>query len=171
MANPRRASTVRVSKAKMAADLGPYVTHYNTPLDTPVLYKWFVGDVSTIDNLTVLGHQGGTVGRWKLVRTPLLGTDLTDADENLTVGGNFFRVLPAAIPLTAARGKTLLTTNAEAGDAIHILRLGLGAFALNIINDGPAAGTLFALPSGQSWWAKSYFDGTDWIAHSAGQLP
>ena len=171
MANPRRASTIRVSKAKMEADLGPMVTHYNTPLDTPQLYEWLVGDTSTVDNLTVLGHQGGTAGRWKLVRTPVLGADLTDADESLTVGGNFFRVLPAATPLTASRAKTLSTTNAASGDMIHILRLGLGAFTMTVVNGGPAAGTLFTLPSGQSWWAKAYFNGTDWVVHSAGQLP
>jgi len=171
MANPRRASTIRVSKAKMEADFGPDITHYNTPLDTPRLYKWFVGNTAAVDTLTVLGHQGGTAGRWKLVRNPTLGTDLTDADESLTVGENFFRVLPAAIPLTAARDKTLSITNAESGDMVHVLRLGLGAFVMNIVNGGPAAGTLFTLPSGQSWWAKAYFNGTDWIVHSAGQLP
>ena len=171
MANPRRASTIRVSKAKMEADLRPMVTHYNTPLDTPQLYQWLVGDTSTVDNLTDLGHQRGTAGRWKLVRTPVLGADLTDADESLTVGGNFFRVLPAATPLTASRAKTLSTTNAASGDMIHILRLGLGAFTMTIVNGGPAAGTLFTLPSGQSWWAKAYFNGTDWVVHSAGQLP
>lgn len=171
MANPRRASTIRVSKAKMEADLGPDITHYNTPLDTPRLYQWLVGDVSTLDSLTILGHQGGTLGRWKLVRNPVQGTDLTDADQALTVGENFFRVLPAASPLTAAREKTLSTVNAEAGDIIHVLRLGLGAFTMDIVNGGPGAGTLFSLPASQSWWAKSYFNGIDWVAHSAGQLP
>lgn len=171
MANPRRASTIRFSRAKMAADLGPDVTHYNTPLDTPRLYRWLVGDSSTVDGLTILGHQGGTVGRWKLVRDDVLGADLTDADETLSVGGNFFRTLQTAVPLNAAREKTLSVTNAEAGDVMHILRLGLGAFTLSIVNAGPAANTIFVLPSGQSWWAKSYFNGTDWVAHSAGQLP
>jgi hypothetical protein len=155
----------------MGADSGPAITHYNTPLDTPRLYKWFVGDTSTDDTLTVLGHQGGTMGKWKLVRDPIQGADLTDADEDLTVGENFFRVLPAATPLGASRTKTLKITNAEEGDIIHILRLGLGAFTMLIDNDGPAAGTLFTLPASETWWAKAYFNGTDWIPHSAGKLP
>jgi len=157
MANPRRASTIRVSKAKMEADFGPNITHYNTPLDTPRLYQWLVGDVSTLDSLTILGHQGGTLGRWKLVRNPVQGTDLTDADQSLTVGENFFRVLPAASPLTAAREKTLSTVNAEAGDIIHVLRLGLGAFTMDIVNGGPGAGTLFSLPASQSRWAQYHY--------------
>jgi hypothetical protein len=155
----------------MEADLGPMVAHYNTPLDTPRLYQWLVGDTSATDTLTVLGHQGGTAGRWKLVRDSILGADLTDADENITVGENFFRTLPAAVPLNAARDKTLLTTNAESGDMIHVLRIGLGPFTMGIVNGGPSAGTIYTLPAGQSWWAKAYFNGTNWVAHSAGQMP
>ena len=170
MANPRRASTIRKDKAAMEADYGPQITHYNSPLDTPYLYEWFVGDTATTDGLTVLGHQGGTAGRWKLVRTPVQGTDLTDADETLTVGGNFFRVLPAAT-LTGSRDKTLSVSNAAEGDMIHILRLDVGAFTVTILNGGLAAGTVFTLPASQAWWAKAYFNGTDWVPHSAGQLP
>ena len=121
--------------------------------------------------LTVLGHNGGTPGRWFLVRDDIKGADLTDADETLTVGGNFFRVLPASVPLTDQRVKTLSADNAVAGDIVHILRQGLGAFDLLIDNGGPAAGTIFTLPASESWWARVYFDGANWVAHSAGQMP
>jgi hypothetical protein len=170
MANPRRASTIRKNKDAMGTDFGPQITHYNTPLDTPYLYKWFVGDSSTTDGLTVLGHQGGTAGRWHLVRNPTLGADLVDGNEVLTVGQNFFRTLPAAT-LTGGSDKTLSTDNAASGDVIHILRLDTTANTVAIINSGPAAGTLFTLPASQAWWARSYFNGTDWVPHSAGQLP
>lgn len=171
MANPRRAATIRTSIAAMQADFGPKITHYNSPLDKPRLYRWSVGATDTIDNVTVLGHNGGTPGRWFLVRDDTKGADLTDNDETIAVGDNFFRVLPAATPLTAQRVKTLSPTNAAAGDIVHILRQGLGAFDMLIDNGGPAAGTIFTLPASQSWWARVYFDGANWIAHSAGQLP
>ena len=121
MANPRRAATIRTSIAAMEADQGPRITHYNAPLDKPRLYRWSVGATDTIDNIAVLGHSGGTPGRWLLVRDDVKGSDLTDADESLDVGGNFFRVLPAATPLTASRTKTLSAANASAGDIIHLL--------------------------------------------------
>lgn len=171
MANPRRAATIRTSIAAMEADVGPDLTHYNIPLDKPRLYRWLVGDISTADDIAVLDHNGGTPGRWILVRDDIQGTDLTDADETLAVGGNFYRQLPSTVPLTVNRIKTLSTTNAAAGDMIHVTRLGLGAFTMAIVNGGPAAGTLFTLPISQAWWAKAYFNGTNWLAHSAGQMP
>lgn len=154
----------------MSNDLGPHIPHYNSPLDFPFLYEWIPGNTATADNVAVLSHNGGTVGRWHLVRANVLGANLTDANENLTVGGNFFRVLPAAT-LTASRTKTAQTTNAAAGDVIHVLRLDTTANTLIIANGGLGGGTIYTLPASQSWWAKIYFDGTNWIAHSAGQNP
>jgi len=171
MANPTRAATIRFDRAAMEADPGPQITHYNMPLDYPRLYEWIPGDTTTSDGLAVLTHSGGTIGRWHLIRGDIQGVNLTDADETLVVGGNFFRVLPAAVPLTVNRVKTLATTNAAVGDEIHINRIGLGAFTLAIANGGAGAGTIYTLPAGQSWWAKAYFNGTDWVAHSAGQNP
>lgn len=171
MAYPRRAATIMVSKALMGSSTGPSIPEYNVPLDTPRLYRWVVGSSATADTLTVLAASGGTAGRWLLVRDSIKGTDLTDADETLTVGQNFYRQLPALVPLTVNRVKTLSTTNAAAGDIIHITRLGLGAFTMAIVNGGPAAGTLFTLPISAAWWCKAYFDGTNWLAHSAGQMP
>ncbi len=62
-----RAITVRVSRADMAARRGPLVPHYNLPLDYPRVYQWVVGAVDTIDGVTVIGHSGGAVGRWKVL--------------------------------------------------------------------------------------------------------
>jgi len=168
---PRRAATIITSKALLESSTGPNIPEYNIPLDTPRLYRWAVGSTATDDNLTVLSASGGTAGRHILVRDSIKGDDLTNADETLTVAGNFFRMLPATTTLTASRTKTLSTTNAAAGDIIHITRLGLGAFTMLIVNGGAGAGTLFTLPSGAAWWAKAYFDGTNWLAHSAGAMP
>ena len=41
--------------------------------DTSGIWKWFPGDASDIDNLTVVGASGGGLGRWKL-RTKLGAT-------------------------------------------------------------------------------------------------
>lgn len=171
MAYPRRAATIMTSKALMSASPGPSIPEYNIPLDTPRPYRWVVASAATADTLTVLAATGGTDGRWVLTRENIKGTNLTNADETLTVGGNFYRQLPALVPLTVNRVKTLSTTNAAAGDMIHITRLGLGAFTLAVVNGGPAAGTLFTLPISVAWWCKAYFDGTNWLAHSAGQMP
>lgn len=169
MANPRRASTIRTTRAAMAADRGPDIEHYNTPLDTPRLYRWVVAATDTVDNLTVLTHQGGTVGRWRLVRDDVKGAVLTDADETLTVGGNFYRLLSAA--QTANRSKTMSITNAAAGDIVRIVRTSTAAFTLAIINGGPAAGTITTLPASQRWWVEVYFNGTDWELYGAAQMP
>jgi hypothetical protein len=171
VANPDRSITIKNSVAAMDAAMGPAITHYNMPLDMPALFKWIVGDTTTADDVTVISHQGGTPGRWHRVRLPIKGADLTDADEDVGVGGNYWRVLPAATPLTDNRIKTLVTTNAAEGDLITITRLGLGSYTMAIANGGAGAGTLFTLPSGAAWWCRAYFDGTDWLAHSAGALP
>jgi hypothetical protein len=171
MARDLRAPTIMQSASQIASLVGAQTERYSIPLDIPALYKWVIGDVSTADGITVLTHQGGIVGRWKRVRLNVKGADLTDANESIGVGGNFLRFLPAATPLTVNRTKTLVTTNAEAGDEINVTRLGLGNFTMAIVNGGPAAGTLFTLPANEAWWCKAYFDGTNWLAHSAGKLP
>lgn len=154
----------------MAADVGPAIEEYNVPLDYPALYKWIVGNTATADSVAVIAHNGGTVGRWHLVRLPVKGADLGDASVTLTVGGNRWRRIPAAT-LGANRILTLGTANAAAGDMLTVTRLDTGAFTVAINNGGPAAGTLTTLPVSARWWAAFYFDGTNWLLHSAGQMP
>jgi len=170
MANPRRAATIRTSVAAMEADIGPAIQHFNVPLDMPALYKFVVGDTSTADSVAVLGHNGGTAGKWIRVRMPLAGANLTNADATIQVGGNYWRVLPAAT-LTANRQLTLGTTNAAAGDVITITRLDAEAFTYAVLNGGPAAGTLVTLPVSVKAFADFYFDGTDWLLMRAAQMP
>ena len=120
------------------------------------------------DDLAVLSHNGGTAGRWRKVRVAIDGADLTDADATLTVAGNKLRRLPAATALTVNRTLTLSTTNAVRGDTIRIVREGLGAFTLAVVNGGAGAGTLFTLPVSVATWCEAYFDGTNWKRHGQG---
>lgn len=164
-----RAITVRSSVAFITSSPGPLYPHYELPLTIGVPFQWIVDDSSDTDDITVLGASGGGNGRWHRLRQPIKGTDLTDADESIGVGGNYWRRL--TVDLTSSRVKTLATANAKSGDVITITRTGGGAYTLTVNNGGPAFGTLFTLPSGEKWWCRAYFDGTNWLAHSAGALP
>lgn len=75
MANPPRAATIRGTVTQVEASPGPAVEQFCIPLDYPALFKWVVGDTSTVDHTSVLGHTGGTIGRWKIVaqNPPWLG--------------------------------------------------------------------------------------------------
>lgn len=154
----------------MLADPGPQIEHYNTPLDSPVVYRWVVNDVSTADALNIIGHAGGSEGRWIRQREDIAGAALTDADVNIAIAGNRFRTLPAAT-LSSSRVGTLVTTGAVAGDIITITRLDTGAFTYTLANGGAGGGNVLVLPISEAWFADVYFDGTNWIAMRAGQLP
>ena len=170
MANPRRAATIRTSVAAIEADVGPEVEHYNVPLDMPALFRFVVGSSDTADSVAVLSHNGGTAGRWLRVRLPIKGSDLTDADATIQVGGNYWRVLPAAT-LSANRQLTLGTTNAAAGDQITITRQDVGAFTYAVVNGGAGAGTLVTLPVSKAAFADFYYDGTNWLLVRAATMP
>lgn len=170
MANPRRAATIRTSKAAMAADVGPRIEHYNMPLDFPRLYKFVVGSTATADGVAVLDHNGGTAGKWLLVRTPVKGDNLTNADATIHVGGGFWRVLPAST-LSDNRVLTLGTTNAAEGDVVTVTRLDAEAYTYAIANGGGGGGTLTTFASATPSWADFYYDGTNWSLMRAGEMP
>lgn len=156
------------SIAAIEADRGPDVEKYAVPLDAPRLYKWIVGSSDTADSVTVLSHMGGTAGRWKLQRVTDKGANLTDADVTITIAQGTWRTLPTI--LSANRVCTLGTTNAAAGDMIELTRLDAGAFTYAVVNGGVGAGTLVTLPISQRWWARFYFDGTNWLRRAESQL-
>lgn len=166
----RLAPVVRISRANIEADQGAELEHYTIPLDLPRLYKWIAGNQADADDVAVLEHSGGTIGRHHLVRCPDKGADLTDADATIQVGGNFWRVLPAAT-LTANHMLTLGTTNAADGDVIEVTRLDSTAFTYAIVNGGPGAGTLCTFPISVRTWGRFCFDGTNWSLRAGGQLP
>jgi hypothetical protein len=169
MALSPRAPTIKTTAAIMATQRGPVIPHYNIALDLGVLFQWVPGATDTEDDVTVLGYQGGTVGRWRRVRTPLLGDNLTDADATVDPQGNFIRQLPAST-LSSNRIATMGTTNAVSGDVITIVRLDTEAFTYTINNGGPAAGTLATLPVSVESFADLYFNGTNWIKIRAAQM-
>lgn len=158
------------SVAAIDADPGPPIEHYALPLDLGALFRFVPGSSLTADNITVIDQTGGIPGRWLRVRRPDKGDDLGDADVTITVSGNFWRRIPTAT-LTTKRTITLGTTNAAAGDKVTITRLDTTANEVDIVNGGPAAGTLATLPVSEAWWITNEFDGTNWLLHSAGKLP
>lgn len=168
MAYPRLAATIRDTIAAIAADFGPPIARYAIPLDFARLFRFVPGSTATADSRTVIGATGGTAGRWLLVRVNDRGADLTDANATIGVGGNFWRVLPAAT-LTDDRTITLATTNAAAGDVLEITRLDDTANSLAIVNGGVGAGTLVTLTAAGS--ARFAFDGTNWLLRSASLTP
>ncbi len=170
MANPRRAATIRLGSTYMASDRGPQVPHYNMPLNMPALYKWVPGSTATVDGVMVLGHSGGTSGRWIRARMQLQGDDLGDGNATIQVGGNLWRVLPAGTLSTNSQ-LTLGTTNAAEGDIITITRLDIGAYTYAVVNGGPAAGTLTTFPVSTKAFGDFYFNGTNWTPQRAAVMP
>lgn len=70
--------------------------------------------------------------------------------------------------LTANRDRLLFADNVPTGATITVTRTGGGAFTSNILNGGPALGTLKALATNE--WADFHFDGTDWRLIRFGSL-
>lgn len=166
-----RAITVRSSVADMRVRRGPQVPHYNFPLDRGEAFRFVVDNAEADNGVTVVApSNSGADGRWKRVRRPDKGADLTDTPaQTVEVSGDFWRVLPD-IPITQNLVVTLGVTAAEAGDLVTITRLDAAAFTVTINNGGPAAGTLATFPISQQAFGDFYFDGTDWVKRRAATM-
>jgi hypothetical protein len=104
------------------------------------------------------GAQVGPVGALGAPFVDLVrGTDLTDADQTLTVAQGNVRVQPAG-STTANRTKTLSPTGAVNKEVIRIDNL--ASHNLIVVNGGPGAGTLYTILPGRS--SDFGFDGTNW---------
>lgn len=103
------------------------------------------------------------------LRPGIIGANLTDADETLTVGQGVHRCIPA-LPLTSNRTKTLSTSGASVGHVIEIARIDSAAFTVAVVNGGPGAGTIFTFPASQLHSAEFRFDGTNWSLQERRQL-
>jgi len=79
-------------------------------------------------------------------------------------------VLPAAVSLTANRTITVNTDSAVQSESITIVRLGLGAFTMAIVNGGAGGGTLITLPASKARQATLSFDGTNWFLASVNSV-
>jgi len=164
-AYPRRPALIRDSVANIEASPGEdHDNHYVIPVDKPRLYKWVTNGTDTADQVTVLTHAGGTAGVWRDVPYDDRGTDLTDAAETLYVSGEQWRHCPAGT-LTAARTKTLGTTQARAGHWV-LISTGQQAYALTVANGGAAGGTLAVLTG--PGHVLCFFDGTNWLVRATG---
>jgi hypothetical protein len=125
---------------------------------------------ATIKNLGIVGSAapGATVASGaRVVPTGALGapfvdlvrgTDLTDADQTLTVAQGNVRVQPAG-STTTNRTKTLSPTGAVGKEVVRIDNL--ASHNLIVVNGGPAAGTLYTILPGRS--SDFGFDGTNWV--------
>lgn len=152
------------------ADRGPpFSGKYRFHIDKPGMFRWVPGDSSTDDDWTTLEPSGGTDGAWLLVGTKDKGADLTDASVTITVGQGAWRRLPAAT-LSSNRTVTLGTTNAREGYVLELTRLDVGAYTLAVVNGGSGAGTLLTMPVSSRYWARFYFDGTDWLLRAGGAI-
>lgn len=98
------------------------------------------------------------------------GTNLTDADATVAVGGGLWRKLVAGT-LTDNRTATLGTSGAAAGDQITITRTDVEAFTYAIVNGGGGGGTLLTLPASKLGWVKCQYDGTNWALREFGMQP
>lgn len=166
-----KAITVRDSVANMRARRGPNVPHYNFPIDRGRSFRFVADDTDTDDGIAVIATNGqGQAGRWKLIRQPIKGADLTDtAAQDVGVSGDFWRVLPS-IPITQNITLTLVTANAEEGDIITITRQDVALFTVAVVNGGPGGGTLVTFPVSQKAFGDFYYDGTNWSAIRTAQM-
>ena len=154
----------------MLASPGPRVPHYNLPLDLPFLFEWVVGSLLTADNEVVIGHTGGTPGKWERVRYDPRGDDLVDSNAAIGIGGKQWRVLPTGT-LTGNSILTLNTTNAKLGDTILVTRLDATANTYAVSNGGAGGGTIITFRTNVPAWAEFYYDGTNWIMMKAADIP
>jgi hypothetical protein len=170
MANPLRAARHWATVAQLEAYAGPRIEDFAFVVELGALFRWVVGSTATADGVTVIGHTGGTNGRWIRLRTPIKGDDLATGDATIHVTGNFLRVLPVST-LLANSTLTLGTTNAAEGDELTVTRADVEAFTYQIDNGGVGAGTLCTMPISTAYWADFYYDGTNWSMTRGGALP
>jgi hypothetical protein len=172
----RRCATVVGTALDLKSQPGPITTKYAWVVDQACLFQWFPGDDETVADDTLVidpRAQGGTIGRWigQFATAPLDGgVALTGADQTITVAGGRRRELPASTPLTADRRLTFTQAGVAAGDVIRIVRMGLGAYTLELYDTATATSLAF-LPPSQRWWAEVWQSGSGWRLHGAGQMP
>lgn len=89
MATERRSVAVYATAAALTQEAGPIITKYAL-LESGRLYEWTPADESTVDNINVIGHTGGTVGRW-LIKVPYLPVyTVATVPAATTAGGQIY---------------------------------------------------------------------------------
>lgn len=148
---------------------GPFLTRYRVHADKPGLFEWEANSAAAGDDWAALEASGGAAGAWRRLGFPDRGDDLADSSVTITVADGWWRVLPAAT-LSANRTITLGTTTALEGYCLELTRLDVEAYTLAVVNGGSGAGTLLTMPVSSRYWARFYFDGTDWVLRAAGAM-
>ena len=124
-------------------------------------------------NAIAVGTDSATVRiGWNDVDKPtpraLVSADRGDTSQTLTVQLD----APTqrwATTLTANRTVTLSTSGAITGDALRVVRTGLGAFTLTVQTPTPT--TIYVLPSSTKSWGDFVFDGSTWVIAAYGTIP
>lgn len=170
MANPPRAARHWETIDLLESYHGQAIEDFAYVDELGATFKWEVDSTATADDFSVLTHNGGTAGRWIRQRLVLTGTALGDGDATIYVAGGLERIMPVST-LTGNSALTLGTTNAASGDVLTVTRRDVEAYTYQVVNGGPAAGTLCTLPVSLAYWADFRFDGTDWAMLRGGALP
>ena len=173
MTVPRYASEVVDTVATLKGRPGYTLEHFVSVRETGLSYRWVPGSTVTTNDREVIGHTGGTGGRW-LPIAPLTGNApegaaLGNADETISVFQGFRRTLPSSVTVTATRTFTVSTEGAELNAQLLINCLNTDPHPKQIVNGGPGGGTLATIPVGVAAWVELYFDGTDWIYLRSGE--
>jgi hypothetical protein len=164
----RRAAAIWPTLALVRQSIPPVVEHYLHVLGLPGLFKFLPDSTDTDDGWTVIAPSGN--GRYVRVASPDRGDDLdATTPQTIDVTEGPWRVIPAAT-LGANMTLTLDDAGASEGDTIEITRLDVEAYTVAIVNGGPGAGTLCAMPVSARAWALFYFDGTNWIHRRSGLM-
>lgn len=128
---------------------------------------WGAGTI--VDNECEWHRHGTATAQWAVDVTMFEGTHLTDADATISVGASSVngnkRTLHVA--LTANRTIRIASTGAVKGEVLEIVRLGLGAFTLTVLDDVSGA-TLYTFPVSQARGADFKWDGTNWQGPATG---
>jgi hypothetical protein len=175
MANATRTVEVYLTVQALASLPGPIIPHYATTLDVPRVWQWIPGSQVTADGYEVLGHVGGSGGRWHMLHEDDRGDDLPNTDATIYLSEKPVRYLPAGT-LAANHVLTVATTTnsdgsaktCEPGSRMTITRLDTEAFTYRI--DCAVNGVLITLPASEAWFVDLRFDGSGWSLLRAGKM-
>lgn len=163
-----RAITTTATPATLRSIPGQLLARYVYVLSIGAVFRWSPNNTATDDGFSaIVPNVGGYQGAWLVCRPQStasgLPTALANSAQHINIGlGLWF----TAAAFTAPQSVTIDTTNAQTGDEIEILNP--SAYVLTLVNGGPGAGTIRALPA--SAWIVAYFNGTDWVLRRSALL-
>jgi hypothetical protein len=138
--------TTRAAAAAVADSIGAETTNgANSKTRVGGLLRNLTDTVLLGGTAPVAGHAPFFDGSTWVNVGVLTGANLTDANQTLAIAGGAQYILPAAVPLTALRDKSLSLTGASKGLMLTIYSFGTRAFAMAVKDAGGT--TLFTFPA------------------------